>query len=117
IETHFYPSANGVPITASPGQFETNPMMLQLLVVSQQERRTVYLRHDHIRIAIAIDICKSRAASDNGLENVRPAFLGRHRNESNPFAGAMIPKQLRGLAILLAFLGFADIGIQMAIGR
>src|SRR5882724_13179733 len=104
----FDPCANRVTIALATDQLESNPMMPQLLLVAQQQWRSAYLRQHDVQIPIAVNVAVGRASPDYRLEQILTTPGRRHRAEAAAAPLAGIPEQLRGLAVLLAVLDFAN---------
>ena len=67
----FYPGTNGIPVRGGSLEFESDPVMMQLLIVAKEQGRSGNLGKYKVEISIAVDIGIRRAAADDGLEQVR----------------------------------------------
>ena len=95
---HLDPRADGVAVAFRAHQFQTNPVVMQILVVAQEQRRPADLREHHVEVAIAINVGEGRAASDDGFEQVRAGLVRRYGDKASAALIAGIPKQLGRLA-------------------
>src|SRR5436189_18328 len=94
----------GIAIGFCPGQLQTQPVMAQLLIVSQQQRRTIDLGQHHVQVAVAVYIRKRRTAANDRLEQVGPGLFRRHDEKSMLSGAFRIPEQLCRLTVALARL-------------
>src|SRR5262245_58242671 len=90
--------------------------MPELLIISHQQRWYSDLCENHIQITIVIDVCKGRAATHHWLEQIRASLFRWHGNESACVARSGVPKELRGLFVLLTFLDLINFIFEMAVG-
>ena len=67
-DTHLDPSADGVAVAFGANEFQADPVVVQVLVIAQEQRRAANLCEHHIEVAIAVNIGKGRAAPDDGFE-------------------------------------------------
>src|SRR5258708_229692 len=90
-------------------------MVTQMLIVSQQQRRTGDLAKHHIEIPIPVDIGERRTAPDDRFEEVRAAFARGNRHKAEALDITAIPKQLRGLTVLLGRFEAINLWFKMPI--
>src|SRR5205807_10515204 len=89
--------------------------MMQLLIVTQQQRRTVDLCQHRVKITVAAAVRECRAAAHNRVQDIGAAFLRRHKKEAVLSSAARVPEQLGWLAVLLARLDFVDLLFKMPV--
>src|SRR5262249_54998909 len=104
----FDPCADGVAVALRSNEFESQPMVAEFLIVAKEQRRTIDLRKHDVEVAVAINVGKCRTSSDNGLKDVCAAFFGRHHEKAILTGAFCVPKELRGLAVLLACLNLVN---------
>jgi hypothetical protein len=90
--------------------------MPQFLVVPQQARRAAGGRQQHVEIAVAVDVGESGAAADQRLRKIAAGLLDRNGEEFGRRRRTAVPVQLRRLGVLLAFLDFVNVVVEVAVG-
>jgi hypothetical protein len=113
----FDPGADGVAVARFPDQLEADPMMVEMLVVSQQQWRASDLGEDNVQVAVAVDVGKRCAAPDDWLEEIAAALVSGHRLEASGLVWPGVPEELSRLGVLLALLDLVDLLLEMAVGR
>src|SRR5947209_18690798 len=99
VHFSFNPCPDGVAIARAANELETKIVMAKLLVVAKEDRRGPVLHQNYVQIAVVVYVGIRRPASDDGREQIRPAFLRRERNKLAAKSRAGVPKQERGLFI------------------
>src|SRR5258706_6601798 len=115
-DADFDPRADRVAVGASANEFHANPVVVKALLVAEEHRGAVDLGHEDVEVDVAVNIRKSGAAADDGLEQVIAAFADRNRDETLSRAFApRVPKELGGLAITFAGTDGSDLFLNVAI--
>src|SRR4051812_14459688 len=91
--------------------------MSERLVIAKEPRRAAALGHQHIEIAIAIDVGIGGTATHNRLGELLTDDAFGHPYKLVARFGTGVPKKLRRLTILLARHHLVDVVLQMAVGR
>ena len=91
-------------------QSQPKPVVAAALIVSQQERGAVDLRHDEIQIAIGVDVGKASSSTDDRLRQIPGAL---DRGEASSGVLASIPIELSRLSVVLARLHLVDLFFQV----
>ena len=91
---HHHLGTNGITIGIGPAQPDAQPVMPQVQIIAQHQRRPINLCHHHIEPTIAGEVAIGCATPNNRLPQV-PQLITRHHDKTIAAAFSAVPKQLR----------------------